>query len=87
MPEPRYRYVVEVKGPSNRALVQVKTDDAEEAVNHFLQILEDAEQAGAVMPFHAERLKTLALIAFASGQTGVSFILGSDVVGFTRTTN
>lgn len=83
MPE---RYILEVKGPSNRALTQLKTDSAEEAIKHLFDIIDEAERDNVIMPFHAKRLMEMTAAAFAAGKNEVSFILGTDVVGLTRIT-
>lgn len=84
MPEPRYRYVVEVKGPSGKALTQLKTEDAEEALTHFFQIIDDAEEDGTITIVQSQRLLRRTAEAFASGKDGVGFILGPNVVGLHR---
>lgn len=87
MPEPRTQYILEVRGPGNRALTQLKTDDAEEAVKQLFDIIDEAERNGTIMPFQAKRLMEMTAAAFAGGQNSVSFILGTEVVGLTRTTS
>lgn len=83
MPEPYY-YIVEVKGPSNRAMTQFRTDDPQEAATHFMQLIRDAAAEDDIMPFHADRLMNLALSEFLQGRATASYIVGPDVIGITR---